>query len=707
MKKLLRQLFPIQTLSALVPCLVTCLVLCLAVGCNDDSPEPADPPTPPVPEDTITFPADIDLNPVFSDEGGEKTFSFTASGAWTAAVTESRAASDWLTVAPASGEAGAATITVTAQSNETDEDRSAVVTLKSGLVIQGIPVTQMHKGALVAAPGSYTVDNAGEDITIEVSHNVDFEIAIDGDWITQITSRALTTESLVFRVAENPGYDNREGKITFTSKDRTLTQEVKIYQAQTDALVVSTTDYVFDEKIYLFDIEVRANVDFTVENPDVVWLHQVETRGLTTHTLHYRIDENTLYDSRSAEIRIVDTADNLSQTITVTQMQKDAIVVAKSRYTVGQAGEDVTIQLGHNVDFDVEIGQPWITQIQTRGLVTENLLFRVAENPEQTSRETTIVFLSKDHETRQTVTVVQEGLPDEEAIVRAYLVKLYRDTDGDHWRNNRNWCSDKPINWWEGVTYSEGNLSLDFSYAGNNLRGTIDLSGCTALTFLNCYKNQLTSLNVSGCTALTYLTCKYNQLTSLNVSNCTALIVLMCQYNQLTNLNISGCMTLTDLECCTNPLTKLDVSDYPTLTELDCRDNQLTSLDVSNNMALIYLDCRDNQLTSLDVSNNTALTKLYCDNNQLTRINNLSNCKALIGVSSCENKICQEIPSFVRANDLIVDIDFGWDDFNIDGYRYEYYQIWDEVLNKRVTRYRDLGVGWWYPGEPGSLHNDW
>ena len=114
---------------------------------------------------------------------------------------------------------------------------------------------------------------------------------------------------------------------------------------------------------------------------------------------------------------------------------------------------------------------------------------------------------------------------------------------------------------------------------------------------LNCVYNNLTSLNVSGCTALTYLDCSPNNLTSLDVSKNTALTYLSCGYNNLTSL---------------------DVSKNTKLTELDCSHNDLTSLDVSKNTALTYLDCSGNNLTSLDVSKNTALTRLDCSGNNLT-----------------------------------------------------------------------------------------
>ncbi len=160
-------------------------------------------------------------------------------------------------------------------------------------------------------------------------------------------------------------------------------------------------------------------------------------------------------------------------------------------------------------------------------------------------------------------------------------------------------------------------LNIDGVWDSINALQSIDVSGLTALTELQCWGNRLNSLNVSGCTALTDLDCRDNQLTSLNVSSNTALTDLWCSDNQLTSLNVSSNTALTDLWCSDNQLTSLNASSNTALTDLDCSNNQLTSLNVSSNMALIDLDCSNNQLTNLDVSNNTALTSLSCESNPL------------------------------------------------------------------------------------------
>lgn len=55
---------------------------------------------------------------------------------------------------------------------------------------------------------------------------------------------------------------------------------------------------------------------------------------------------------------------------------------------------------------------------------------------------------------------------------REALVALYKATGGDNWKNNTNWCSDKPLNEWYGVGYWDGGVR-EINLSDNNLVGTI------------------------------------------------------------------------------------------------------------------------------------------------------------------------------------------------------------------------------------------
>ena len=296
------------------------------------------------------------------------------------------------------------------QPNEAYDQRSTEIkfTNKENNLSEVVKVAQVQKDAIVLAKDSYTVSSEGDHIEIEVGHNIDFDIEISNDWITKAqNTRAFVTETLVFNIAKNPTTDNREGAIIFKSKDGKLTQTVKVYQAQEDALIISKKDIVVSDEGGTISFELQTNVEFSVSEPDVDWLRPIVTRGLTTHTLHYEYDANSSYDSREAHIVVTNTKTNASETITITQSQKDAIVLAKDSYTVDSDGGQIQIEVGHNIDFDIEISNDWITKVDTRAFVTETLVFNIAKHTGYDNREGTIIFKSKDGKLSQTVKVYQ------------------------------------------------------------------------------------------------------------------------------------------------------------------------------------------------------------------------------------------------------------------------------------------------------------
>ncbi len=201
----------------------------------------------------------------------------------------------------------------------------------------------------------------------------------------------------------------------------------------------------------------------------------------------------------------------------------------------------------------------------------------------------------------------------------------------------------------------------------NNPMTSLDVSGLTALTYLDCSHpntytgTKLTSLNVSGCTNLETLYCSSNNISSFSVSDFTNLKNLDCSYNtslttlncyrnNLTTLNVAGCYALKELLCFENAnLAAITGLIHCTaITYLDCEDCAITSLTAVKNMGNIAtLLARNNKLTSLEVTNksklktlrvsgNTTLTDLQCNNNDLTTLN-VTGCTALKELRCYEN----------------------------------------------------------------------
>ena len=370
-----------------------------------------DNPNPPQPQKpTITI--ETPTQPSFAEEGGEGTISFTASEAWSAEVINTRADS-WVSIHPTSGGAGKATITVTTEPNDTPDDRSATIVIKSGTVEKTVKISQKQKDALTVTAATFEVGNEGGEIEVEVKANIDFEYEIDEaakEWVEYKGTRAIETSTLTFAVAENDDVEKREAKIHITSGE--FDETITIYQAGAEpTLVISQSEYAVTSAGETIVVEVASNVDVTVELPaDADWISESTTRSVSTNTFYFDIAANEEYDQRTAEIKFSNTDKGLAEVVTIVQAQKDAIVIAEDSYSVGGQGDAIEIAVGHNVEFDIEIDVDWISQVQTRALETSTLIFNVAQNETDAERSGTITFTAKENdEISQVITVKQEA----------------------------------------------------------------------------------------------------------------------------------------------------------------------------------------------------------------------------------------------------------------------------------------------------------
>ena len=473
-----------------------CLMAALAfVGCTDEGPDDGGSTGggSTQPQTTITLTTTA-LN--FATEGGSQNVTFTSSGEWTAQVLNDRA-NDWCKLTPASGAAGNGQITVTAAANATTDERSASIILKSGTVQKTIKVTQKQKDALTVTASKFEVAAEGGTVAIEVKANIDFSYAVDGasqSWIKYQTTRAMKTSTLVFDIAENDSRDKRQGTVTISSG--ALKEVVTIYQeGAKPTIVISKSEYVIGSEGGSVAVEVKSNVDVSVELPsDVEWLSESTTRAMSTNTYYFDVAENTGYDQRSATIVFTSKADNLTEEVTITQTQKDVIVLAKSEYEFDVDGGELDFEILTNVDVTVKTSATWIKQVTTRALDCKMLFFDIAANDAQEDREGTITISGGDVTQIVTVKQMDKDMSEFLEIERQALIDLYNATDGDNWIYNTNWCSDKPVSEWFGVTcFAYGGVS-SIGLVNNNLRGELpsSIGNITRLESLNLQLNHLT-----------------------------------------------------------------------------------------------------------------------------------------------------------------------------------------------------------------------
>ena len=391
--------------------------------------------------------------------------------------------------------------------------------------------------------------------------------------------------------------------------------------------------------------ETMANVDANLDwvaIPSATWIDVSPSSGnAKTKSVRILTHSNEKYDGRTGQVVFHNYEYGISDTVHVSQVQKDAILMTCNTYEIGSEGGDIAFKVSSNVNFNVYSDQPWVKRKESRGLTQTILSFTIDANTDFKARTATLSIKTANIE--QKVTILQAGYDDK--VERNALIALYNATNGDNWKNNTNWCSDKPLGEWYGVStdYSNKIYSINLNY--NNMQGSIpaELGKLTNLEFLQFYDSGLSGTipaELGNLSKLKTLSLGVNQLTGsipVELGNLINLETLNLYYNQL-----SGTIPA-------------ELGNLSKLKTLSLGVNQLTGsipVELGNLINLETLNLYYNQLSGTipaELGNLSKLKKLSLGVNQLTgsipvELGNLINLETL---NLYYNQLTGEIPAFI------------------------------------------------------------
>lgn len=207
------------------------------------------------------------------------------------------------------------------------------------------------------------------------------------------------------------------------------------------------------------------------------------------------------------------------------------------------AGGTFNLKFIENKECTVSIakGSDWMEIVRTKDVNQHVCTFSVSENLSET-RVGEIVIQTLDGSFRLVYTIVQ--LAGQDASMdrqRAALIDLYNATGGDNWKNNTNWCSDKPLSEWYGVSVNDDYGGINDLYLGNNnLTGTLppsikDLRGMLQIVLRD---NNLTGEIPAGIYGIRSVYLDNNAFTSLAEPDTDQEFLTM--YLQLSDNELSG-----------------------------------------------------------------------------------------------------------------------------------------------------------------------
>lgn len=324
----------------------------------------------------------------------------------------------WISESKYSRSVSTHTMKIHVDANNTYDWRFAVIRFydKNSDASETVFIDQKQKDALTLTTNDFEVPIKGGDIDVEVKANIDYtyEIPDDSkDWIHRVesrSSRGLTSSVLRFTIDPSTEYDKREGHINIISGDKK--EVVNVYQVGAGIITLTSNVVELSSSSHAqVPIKFSSNFDYEVEMPDVDWISKVSSRALTSHQLNIKVKANDAYESRTATIRVYDPKGSTSETITIIQKQKDALLLDNSTYEFDENGGTFTVNVNTNVNYQIKINDNWVTEVSapaSRGLVASSHSFKVAKMSDGASRETRIQFTDKATGVKKNEIVVKQ-----------------------------------------------------------------------------------------------------------------------------------------------------------------------------------------------------------------------------------------------------------------------------------------------------------
>ena len=364
-------------------------------------------------------------------EGGTVTVNMESNVSYDVSIPDD---CDWVTLPSSSRTRGVkpSIVTLEVKENKTYHDRKVVVTIANKDAGVSVPITidQPFNTVFTADKTAFDVDMAGGTITVNLQTNISYDVKIpeDCDWITLPAtsktrtagekagkgkkSRAATTEAIVLRVKENPGYKDREAVVTIGNKDAGAEIKISVHQPFTTIFKADKTAFDVDMAGGTISINMESNISYDVTIPaGCDWItmptaarKQSKTRGTTTSAVVLRVKENTSYQDREAVVTISNKEAGVSIAVYIHQPFATQFKVDKNEFEVPMEGGTVTVNVESNVGYDVSIPSncDWITQStaarkqsKTRGTTTTAVVLSVKENTSYQDREAVVTIANK------------------------------------------------------------------------------------------------------------------------------------------------------------------------------------------------------------------------------------------------------------------------------------------------------------------------
>ena len=263
----------------------------------------------------------------------------------------------------------------------------------------------------LSTPRTINFMDQGGTQSITFTANRDWSVSSSDSWCKVSPSSGIKADgniTVTLTCEPNTTYDPRSAALTVRVEE--LSETITVTQDTNLGLLVSPTSYDLTHAAQSIEVEVRANVKYSVEIDAACkdWITQTGTKALSTEKITFSIAANESYDNREGKITIKQTDGSLSETIVVKQSQTNGLFITTPEYDLSNEDHTLSVEVKANVSFQVTPQVDWIKYVETKALTSSTIVLSIEANKTYDDRRGTVLVKQANGDLSGTITINQK-----------------------------------------------------------------------------------------------------------------------------------------------------------------------------------------------------------------------------------------------------------------------------------------------------------
>ena len=317
------------------------------------------------------------------------------------------------------------TIRLNISANPENSGREGHVTIreKNGTLWETVKIFQNQKDALILTSKEVTVGFGGEEFSVELRSNIEYDVEWTDSWIRKAGTRSMRTDRITFAAERHQDDDSRTAIITFKATESGLEDILTVIQTPEGDLIVSQNEYNVPAEGRNIVVNVSSNMELDIEirAADIGWISNVTSPGTSQYSHTFRIEKNDNDDQRVGNITFKDRNRDLSEVVTVNQNGQSTLILTPDVINVDASRNIVSVELKRDIEYEIEFSDNWV-RCNTTPVINETVELVVDTNTTYDPRSTEVIFKDRNGTLSQTLTINQEQKNALEISKTTYMV---------------------------------------------------------------------------------------------------------------------------------------------------------------------------------------------------------------------------------------------------------------------------------------------